>query len=240
MKKTSKEIIRSINLRPDKMKVKLNYYYGYNGTNVSTTPVFFQFSGNSPWDPDYGGTGTSVNMWTTLSGYYNKYMCTYSKIRFTWQCATAGTFTMQFWSLIRSLNQTQPTSVISLMAQPYARYKQLQALTGQTSNTNHTVKYKMSTPKMLGRKMDPSLDRVAVSANPTEQYIYEFACVSSVAAQFNIICRMTYWVEFSDRATVFHINKLKQTLFSSCFSESIWWTLGGGTEPQRRLGPKIV
>ena len=75
----------------------------------------------------------------------------------------------------------------------------------------------MSTPKMLGRKMDPSLDRVAVSANPTEQYIYEFACVSSVAAQFNIICRMTYWVEFSDRATVFILINSNKLYFHHVF-----------------------
>lgn len=202
MKKTNTESIYTLNLRPDKLRVKLKWFYQLNGNGTTGTPVFFQFSGNSVYDPDYAGGGTSANLWATMSLWYNKYMCTYSKCRTKFEIGTAGTLTYQFWGLMRTLNQAQPTSTSTLNAQPYSKYKQIQCLSGQTSNTSLNWQHKSSTPRMLGRKMDPSIDRVSVTSDPNEEWIYEYAIVTSSNANVNVMAHLIYWVEFSDRAAV--------------------------------------
>lgn len=202
LKKTKVDTIWSTNLRPDKLKVHLKYFYQVNQNGVSATPTVWQFSGNGPYDPDVAGTGNTANNWTMLSAMYNKYMCTFSKCKTLVEAATAGSLVYQFWGVVRTANQVAPSSVQTLNAQPYKRYKQIQCLSGQTSETNCTFTWAMSTPKVLGRKMDPSIDRVSVSADPGEEWIYEIQVISSSAANVNFLAWLEYWVEFSDREAV--------------------------------------
>lgn len=161
----------------------------------------WMFQGNSPYDPDYAGSGTSANLWATMSAWYNKYMCTYSKIKFQWQTQTVGALQLQYWVGKRSLNQAAPSTFVEAAAQPRYRTGQRQMIATQASN-NLTFYMKDSTKHMLGRKLDPSMDRVLITQNPDEQWIYEFAMLTSAQVTVNGLAWITYWVEFSDPETV--------------------------------------
>lgn len=171
---------------------------------TGAVPTFWQFSGNSPWDPDYYSTGTAANMWANLSTWYNKYMCTYSKFWIKITVITIGDRQVQAWNQPRSLTQAQASDIRTILAQPYGKFRQLQGTT--VSKTGSIVfKGKMATVKILGRKLDPSIDRVATNADPNEEYIWDTVVLCSTACSVNVECRMQYWVEFSDRAAVSYL-----------------------------------
>jgi len=202
---TSLNTYNLANLRPDKLKVRLKYAYLTNSNAITggvTTP--WQFSGNSPWDPQYIGTGTSANMWANLSSWYAKYMCTYSKIWIKVTVQDVGGMQVQAWFQPRTLIQIPATDIRTILAQPYGHFKQLQG-SSQTKTGSITFYGKMSTPKMLGRKMDPSLDRIGVSSDPTEEWIWDLNVLASTSISVNVEARMEYWVEFSDRYSVSYL-----------------------------------
>lgn len=203
--KTRTESFTSINLRPDKLRVKLKFTYLANSQGLTGgIATYWQFSGNSPWDPDYTGIGATANMWTTLSAWYNKYMCTYSKIFLKAQCQTVGAYQIQGMWQPRTLNQAAASDYRTISAQPYGHFKQHQ---GSTVSKTPDLKFygKMSTTKILGRKLDPSLDRVSTVADPNEEYIWEMVLLSSSTIIVNIYGTMTFWVEFSDRSAVSYL-----------------------------------
>lgn len=195
--------ITSINLRPVKLKVQLRYRYILNSTSLTGGVVTrWQYGGNNPYDPDYATGGNTANMFGTLSSWYNSYMCTYSKIRFKWQLQTIGNYQMQYWFGVRSTLQSAPSNYLEAGAQPRYSLGQKQLLTTTSSNEIGPFKLKGSTPQQLGRKMDPSIDRVLINTNPNELWLYDFTLLSSSAATVNAMAWITYWVEFSDPEAV--------------------------------------
>jgi len=143
-------------------------------------------------------------MWANLSSWYAKYMCTYSKIWIKVTVQDVGGMQVQAWFQPRTLIQIPATDIRTILAQPYGHFKQLQG-TSQTKTGSMTFYGKMSTPKMLGRKMDPSLDRVGISSDPTEEWIWDLNVLASTSISINVEARMEYWVEFSDRYSVSYL-----------------------------------
>lgn len=193
------------NIRPDKLRVKLRYaYLANNATLTATVPSVYQFSGNGPYDPDVAGVGTSANMWANLSTWYNKYMCTCSDIWVMVEPISTSNYQLQGFFEPRGPNTAAATDYRTILAQPYGQFHQVQGTT-VSKTPNMYFKGFMSTPKILGRKMDPGTDRVSVSSDPTEEWIWEMTLLSSATINANVEVRITYWVEFSDREAVSYL-----------------------------------
>lgn len=200
--KTTKIVGYIGGFQPDKFKTKLKWRYHGTASLPSLGTYLLQFSGNSPYDPDYTGVGTTAQLWLWCAQMYNKYMCTYSKIKFRWHLSGSQQ-NMQIAWIKRSLSQAQLTLPDDYYGNPYGRVRTI-VYNNVGEHKPIMFKDKCSTTKILGRKMDPSLDRVANNADPTEEWIYELQAFNEVASakSFTYDVEITYWVTWSDRENV--------------------------------------
>lgn len=189
-------------VQADNTKVKLKWRLGGNFTIAASGAYQLVFTGNSPYDPDFVGTGPSAYLWSHMSELYSNYMCTYSKIKFHLYCGATVQNVDNCW-IKKSSIQPIPATPNEFYGQPYGRVKRFyfNALSEQKPIV---FTDKCSTTKMLGRKLDPSTDRVPIANDPFETWEYLFLMNNNlaVAKGFYWDCEMTFWVEFSNRKTL--------------------------------------
>lgn len=71
---------------------------------------------------------------------------------------------------------------------------------GQSDPYKQTMVSKASTKFILGRKLDPSLDRVSMGADPSEEWVHYFTLWNIDTSNQAVYVEgwMTYWIELSD------------------------------------------
>jgi len=186
------------------MRVKLKWRI-QDSVNVPASGAYqILFTGNSPFDPDFAGSGPTAYLWTQMTNLYDMYMCTYSKIKVYLHCGAAVQNTDMCW-IKKPSTQAIPSTPDDYYGQPYGKVKKFyfNALSEQRP---FSFSDKCSTTKMLGRKLDPSIDRVPVTTDPTETWEYLLLINNNIAAVkgWYYEAEMTFWVEFSNRKTVGH------------------------------------
>lgn len=189
-------------IQADQFKVKLRWMIVDDITLGALGTYNLQFSGNSPYDPDYSGVGVSSFLWTWCSTLYNKYMCSYSKIKVRILPA-GGQQTTDYGWIKRSLNQADPVTIEDYYGQPYGKVKH-QVFSALSEPKEYVFTDRCSTSKMLGRKMDPSIDRVDKTADPNEEWVYSLTLFNSInqSKNYRYIAYMTFWVTWSDRELI--------------------------------------
>lgn len=183
-----------------RIRAKVRYYASSTILVTAASYYIWQFSGNSASDPDYTFVGSSANSWTTLTTLYNNYMCTYSKVKMQCQALDAALQRVTCTSCKRSVTALAvPTTLTSAIAQP-DNQKRWNWNNGLSNNAKMGITSKGSTRGILGRALDPSLDRVPMANDPNEEWVHIFQWWNSAAINSNMYCAFycTYWVELSD------------------------------------------
>lgn len=183
-----------------KVKAKVRYYTGSNVVALAGNYYTYQMSGNSAYDPDFTFIGSLPNSWTTLQTLYSKYMCTYSKVKCEFQPIDAAVQRITGTCCKRSITGLGvPTSLTSAIAQPDVKHK-WHWNNGLSNGVKQTIMSHGSTKQILGRNLDPSLDRVLMNADPGEEWVHVFQFWNSATINSNIQISFyaTYWVELSD------------------------------------------
>lgn len=187
---------------PDRVRVKLVYTQLTLMSSTTGSIVDQIFSLNSPFDPDFSGTGTQPLLYDQWAAWYGYYRCFGSSIRIT---AVNNS----------SLANAQPTDVClvpsaastsfnasdadTIQQQPYARRR--------TFYTRTTLKSYMGSSKIWGEKrqriMVDSQYEAAVTTNPAIRSYWHLCYwpTNRSSSQTGYIeVRIVYYVEFSQRA----------------------------------------
>lgn len=92
-----------------------------------------------------------------------------------------------------------PLTLVNAIAQPGMRNKWMWN-NGLSNSAKVVFVSKDSTTRVLGRKLDPSLDRVGMTQDPGEEWVHNFQFWNSLTIPTNVyVCfYVTYWIELSD------------------------------------------
>lgn len=139
------------------LKFKYSATVGFNCT--AGVPAFYQFAGNSLYDPDISGTGHQPLGFDQWSAFYNKYCVTGSKIRAVYTLTTTSTVAQQsvkfclvpLASDVDSSVITSATDITQVIEQRGAKWRQGNVVTALPSAilSNYLPTYKVDgVPKM--------------------------------------------------------------------------------------------
>lgn len=166
----------------------------------------YQFRGNSPYDPDYTGTGGQPTGFDTYAALYNMYRCYGSKISVTFMgIASLGAAANVNVALEARPTNTLPADMTDAIGNPYVKYRTV----NYNTNSPTTLKMFMSTakidglPKVAVKTADDYT--AAVNTNPTAQWYWNVLMQPIVAAtSTNVyaIVRITYYCEFYGRQLI--------------------------------------
>lgn len=162
-----------------------------------------QFSGNSPWDPDYTSLGASANMWSVFSNMYRKYTCLSSKIFWQFEVLQLG-FQYEIYNLILPAEPgaPYPTQVDTMYAQPKDRMalKRLANIPGTTTRPMTIMKMSSTTKKVYGEVISSDIN-ASTSDDPDREWVYNLASnIITTDGDFDRQWRVwiTYWVTFEE------------------------------------------
>lgn len=184
---------------PDEMTTHLKYNQTLAWSAVS---FYYQFRGNSVFDPDYTGGGNQPNFYDNLNVVYGKYKVMSSTITVSFQNLSA---TIPARVLVMASDiVTLPTNSLNAAGNNNASLKHLGVLNG--AGTIQTITKTMSTAKINGKDQkhikDSDQYESLVTASPADAWFwnimvdsYDFANVTTGYMDVKI----TYTVRFTDR-----------------------------------------
>lgn len=196
---------RLANFIPDKIRVKLKWHWG-DAQDVGISPWVVQFSGNSPWDPDVTGIGTTANMWTTFSNLYSKYSCYFSNILAKIQLYynELDEYHETMYSLQAGDGSlTVPPTYDWLYAQQKRnlRYKRWQWFVSTTGAPSTSLKLASSTKSVWG-EIVPAIDtNIDTNSDPPREWIFQISIFNQSVTggdtnNYELDVWMHYWVTF--------------------------------------------
>lgn len=194
---------------PDQMKTKVTFYGEFTDAAFEGLSAdLFQYRGNNPYDPQYATGGTTAMNWTIFNKWYRTYMVTSSKIKVEIDPAnSAPGSALQEWLFLALYpadgdNSDIPDNYFEWMNVPNTQVKMKYIGALETGSRRKTLSGSMSTSKLYGRKMDPSLDQVAVSSAPNEEWLWNIYMYNrSETLAFVGRVWITYYVTFSEKVT---------------------------------------
>lgn len=196
------------------MRTKVSFYQEFSVTDmVGQSQTLVQFRGNNPYDPEYALGGNTAMNWTIYNKWYRKYMVTYSTISFQLERRTFN-FDIsdeEQWLFVailpRSVDNTDaPDNYFEWMETPNARINMKYYGAQDRSSRRIKLRHRMSTSKLYGRPMDPSMDLSAVAGGPSIEwlwnlYIFNRGLVEGPTTSLIGRVWITYYVTFSEKST---------------------------------------
>lgn len=167
---------------PYKFRTTLTYYQQTDYSS-NTTPQFYQFRGNGPYDPDVTGTGSQPVGFDQMTTFYGRYYVIGSRINI--RLVNEGTASLQI-CLVPSPNSTSYSYDQSII-QPYSKRSQADGTTkGGRSYTN--LVNTMATLLVRQTPWDSDLSSTP-TANPGLQWYWSITLQSADQASA-ISCSM--------------------------------------------------
>lgn len=205
MGRASSLTIRGPTPYPDRMFLKLKYTQQVANTHAAGATSFYEWRGNSIFDPDLTGTGHkpfASNQWTN---FYSQYCVHGSSIKVQ-AIITTNTFAAMNIAVIplpQALNPSAGDLATPIEEMNYVKYK----LFNTYNQDKSLIKHYMSTTKMAGYspkdiQYDSTL-RAAIGANPSAQWtwqVYLQPADESTAISTVTYVTITYYVELSNVA----------------------------------------
>lgn len=195
-------VVRSRNIIPKRMFVKLPYSTEHLGFVTSSTIYSHQFRINSIYDPDYTYTGHQPKGHDQYEGLYRSYRV-HGVLVEAWSSTTAGTGTLagqsSFISIYPHKSTTVPTSTIEVFESPDTKHRTFDA-----NNPVYIKKY-VNCARVFGQRKsvyNSDIDYQALfGANPTN-VAYATVQVCNVdqttSTGFFLRVKLTYYVELCD------------------------------------------
>jgi hypothetical protein len=185
---------------PDAVRVQLVWSVILRPGTTSGSLYYYQFRGNSVYDPDYTGTGTQPNGFDQWASFYNTYVVLGSSIKAEVMGATQSCLSV----LVPNFNATLATSASDAVGYRYSKSR----LTGYSGNAALvTLNNKISTAQICGvddRAVAFDSDYSAtVSTNPgnNESWFWDFYHQNTYdTSTLNTVVKITihYDVKFFD------------------------------------------
>lgn len=199
--KPSLTVVRSPQIAPDRYRCKLKYMSSHDFSTITGGTTWYQFRGNSCFDPYYTGVGSQPVGFDQLSTLYNDYRVYASSCRVEF-CATA-TSNVPVVCLINASDSATGIASLGLLAatlNPYSRHTYTGASTGNRAVV--ALKNYMTTKRIFGEKNAQDEDyKAVVTANPTNSWFWNIGTASSdgaTSAALIGVVYITYYVEFSN------------------------------------------
>jgi hypothetical protein len=183
---------------PDRIRVKLRYAELVSLASTSGVFNYYEFNGNSAYDPNRTGTGGQPAGYDDFAANYNRYRVLGSQIVVNSHAITQSATSAMIIGLYPYNTTAAATTIADSVAQPYS-------LAWRTTTTPSTVVHSMTTAKMVGQ--DPrTADRLQAqyNASPNDTWIWRIFYQSedgSTTSANVILVVIDYDVEFFDRIT---------------------------------------
>lgn len=200
--RTNALMVRSRNIIPKRMFVKLPYSTEHLGFVTSSTIYSHQFRVNSIFDPDYTYTGHQPKGHDQYEGLYRSYRV-HGVLVEAWSSTTSGSGTLagqsSFISIYPHKSTTVPTSTVEVFESPDTKHRTFDA-----TNPVYIKKY-ISCARVFGQRKsvyNTDVDYQALfGANPTNvAYVTVQVCNvdQSTSTGFFLRVKLTYYVELND------------------------------------------
>ncbi len=194
-------VIRGVSLVPDRLFVKLKYSQMLNFTQTGVLG-FNVFRGNSLFDPDQTGAGTTQPMgfdqWKLL---YERYKVHASSISLRVVNSTSTVTKLVLFPMTDAVSLVNDINEAS--EQPYSKSRMI---TGQGGSPFVNIYNKMSTKKIRGVRIPLDDDYSAnIDANPARQWFWHILCQDPLftgTLDLLVDVSIIYYAEFMKRAPV--------------------------------------
>lgn len=170
------------------------------------TPVYYQFRGNSIYDPDYTGTGTQPIGFDQWCNFYDNYNVIASRIRVRAYntTITSGTTVNAILAVFPSVKQSYSITTDGAVGQVHGK-NQITTYNTQIANISNY----MSTHKLYGKSRQSVLDddgfSSAVSTNPTKDWYWNIVANNpdeSTSITLRVEVEITYYVKMFGRTVL--------------------------------------
>jgi hypothetical protein len=181
---------------PDRVRVKLRYVEALSLASTTGAFNYYEFNGNSVFDPNKTGTGGQPANYDDFAAQYNRYRVLGSTAIVNTHALTVGGTTEMMMGLYPYNGTAAANTIVDSVAQPYSLF-------WRVTNTPTNVVHSMTTAKMVGQ--DPhTADRLQAqySASPSDVWIWRiFYQAEDGASTATTVAYMIldYDVEFFDR-----------------------------------------
>lgn len=200
-------IIRQPTVMPDRLKIKFRFTEIISMVSTGGALNYYQWRGNSLFDPDLTGAGAQPYGFDQWSSFYQYYRVLGSSITVTPiapPAAAAGFGSSIVYGIYPHNTITNtPASGIQSLERPYRKWTMLSGAKGYSSVKNY-----MTTAKIFGETKQSVMSednyQAANTTNPTNQWqwtVFMFTGdTASNSATIPFYVTITYYTVLSDRA----------------------------------------
>jgi len=206
MSKPTTTVMRGPSGFPDRIRVKLNYYTTINADSTTGSTTFYQFRGNSLYDPDFTSTGDQPNAFDQWSTFYSKYRVSGSALRVVscipGESPMSGSQSVGVVVVIAPTISSTATSVTDYAELAYSKMRSTTYYTPVRNFSSY-----MSTAKLMGVNKaavkDEDNNAALVTTNPANVWFWNVLMIPGNSSQtqtsYVVVVKLTYYAELFGR-----------------------------------------